>query len=225
MLNPLAKNLWERSEPMRLRGIVPFEHRMTVARGSSGSLLLHSPVALTPELAVELEGLGPVRYVVAPSLLHDLYLQPYFERFPEARFVAPPGLAELHPGLPACGVLDDGLDGEWRDDLRLMKIEGMPRADEWVFLHSETRTLIVADLIFNFGRVDSWVTRSLLRLAGTYGRPACSRLFRMLIKDRDAFLRSLARLWDWEFDRVVPGHGMILQSGGKPELRRIFSRL
>ncbi len=225
MLEPLAKDLWERSEPMKLRGIVPFEHRMTVARGASGALLLHSPVALTPELARELDGLGQVQCIVAPSLLHDLYLEPYLDRFSEAHFVAPPGMAASHPGLPVGGLLEDGLNGEWEDEFRLMKIDGMPRADEWVFLHSKTRTLIVADLIFNFGRVDSWITESLLRMAGTYGRPACSRLFRLLIKDRDAFLRSLAQLWDWDFDRVVPGHGKVLQSGGKPELRRIFSRL
>lgn len=37
---------------------------------------------------------------------------------------------------------------------------------------------------------------------------------------RAAFARSLLKVLDWDFDRVIMGHGDVLESGGPAELRR-----
>ena len=73
----------------------------------------------------------------------------------------------------------------------------------------------------------SWLpTISLiLRMAGTYGRVGTSRLFRMFIKDRPAFRASLDRVLQWDFDRVVVGHGDVVERGGKRALEQAWSFL
>jgi glyoxylase-like metal-dependent hydrolase (beta-lactamase superfamily II) len=47
-----------------------------------------------------------------------------------------------------------------------------------------------------------------------------SRLIRLLaVSDRAALHRSLAHVLEWDFDRVVPGHGDVLEHGGPNALR------
>lgn len=37
----------------------------------------------------------------------------------------------------------------------------------------------------------------------------------MAVKDREAFGRSARRVLGWQFDRVVPCHGDVIETGGK----------
>jgi hypothetical protein len=63
------------------------------------------------------------------------------------------------------------------------------------------------------------MTRLLFRFAGAYPGVRASRLFRALIRDRQAFLRSLDRILACDFDRVVMSHGSIIEQGGKAAIR------
>jgi hypothetical protein len=90
---------------------------------------------------------------------------------------------------------------------------------EHVFLHRPTRTLIVADLVFNFGPKSSRLTRSLFRWGGGIRAfPGVSRYFRFSIRDRAAFARSVQQMMQWDFDRIIVGHGDIIESSGKNKL-------
>src|SRR5690242_14804067 len=63
---PAPGQLWIAEMPAAKFGF-EFGARMTVVRLPGGGLFLHSPIALTPELRRELDALGPVRCVIAPS--------------------------------------------------------------------------------------------------------------------------------------------------------------
>ena len=107
--------------------------------------------------------------------------------------------------------------------LEVVLIDGMPKVNECVVLHRPTRTLVVADLVFNFG-AESGLWRKLFLTANrAYGRTDCSRLFRAMIRDRGRFADAVRRALAWEFDRVVMGHGEVIRSGGRERLRRVFS--
>ena len=67
-MRAIAEDLWVAEQPLRF-GLLQLGTRMTVVRLSDSSLLLHSPIALTESLRVEIEELGSVRYVVAPNRL------------------------------------------------------------------------------------------------------------------------------------------------------------
>ena len=224
-LTPLAPQLWVRSEPLRF-GLIRMNHRMTVIRRSSGELLVHSPVEYSRETHAALEQLGETSCFVAPSSYHDLYWKQWFEAFPSARFVAVPGMREQHSELPFTNGLDDLR--EWDDALEALPLEGIPRLNETAFLHRASRSLIVADLLFNFTgyekRLDG-ATKLTLKLAGTYGRVGVSRLFRMFIKDSTAFRRSLDRILQCDFDRVVVGHGDVVETDGRSAFERAWSFL
>jgi hypothetical protein len=64
-----------------------------------------------------------------------------------------------------------------------------------------------------------------LRLNRAYGGLATPLEVRLMCRDRTAARRSLDRLLGWEFDRVVVGHGAIVEHDGKRLVRQAFAWL
>src|ERR1041384_609511 len=86
-LESLSDNLW------RVKGALPgmsLERVMTVVRRGDGSLLLHSPIALDEARQAELEALGPIVALVAPTGGHRLDAPAYKARYPRALVFCPP---------------------------------------------------------------------------------------------------------------------------------------
>src|SRR5262249_27677276 len=71
ILEPFAEGVWLSFAPASFLGL-RFTSTMTVLRLSDGGLLVHSPVALTPERRRAVDSLGPVRHLYAPNVYHHL---------------------------------------------------------------------------------------------------------------------------------------------------------
>jgi len=125
----------------------PYPTRMAVARLSDGSVWVWSPVALTDELADEVQTIGPVRYIVSPNKLHHLFLYEWTDRWPEARLYAPPGLARKKPELPFYAELSDEPSPSWAADIDQVVFRGSLAMEEVAFFHRASRTAIIGDLI------------------------------------------------------------------------------
>jgi len=218
MLRKLAENLWVEERSQRFYGL-EVGTRMTVMRLADGSLLLHSPVSIDPQLRRELDSLGTVRYAVAPNRFHHLYAGEVETAYPEARLWVAPGVERKRPDLEFVGVLGDEAPEEWQDEVEQVFFRGRPFENEVSFLHRPSRTLVLCDLAFNFGPHAPLATRLLMRLVGGYGRFGPTRLDPILIRDRPAARRSFERILAWDFDRVVIAHGEVLEAGGPAALR------
>jgi len=223
-LRQLGPEICIAERPQRFYGL-EVGTRMTVIRLGGARLLLHSPVALDPELRRELDSLGRVCFVVAPNRVHHLYAGQVAEAYPEARLWVAPGLERKRPDLRFVAVLGDEAPAEWRGELEQVFFRGRPYENEVVFFHRASRTLILCDLAFNFGPSAAAPTRLLMRLLRSYGRFGPSKLDPLLIRDRRAARESLERILDWDFDRVVVAHGDVLESGGREALRQGYSWL
>src|SRR5262245_59263104 len=107
MLTRLDEGLFsaETEIPLPLGARLPL--RMTVLRLGDGSLCLHSPVAIDDALATEIAAQGEVRHIVAPNLLHHLFVKAALDRYPRALLHAARGLAEKRPDLRIDHVLGD----------------------------------------------------------------------------------------------------------------------
>ena len=92
-LTQLAPDLWVATRPLPLV-VGDIGTRMTVIRLRDGSLFLHSPVKLDAETRAALDAIGPVRAVVAPSLVHHFYVGDYGTAYPQATLYAAPGSGE-----------------------------------------------------------------------------------------------------------------------------------
>lgn len=222
LFRPIANDLWELERPLKVPGL-KIDHRMTVVRLNSGELWVHSPVEFDERIASALSELGQVCYFVAPSRFHDMHWPGWFERYPETAFYCVPGLRDEHPELPFQNVLSPSARRSWETELPKLFVGGMPKVNEFVFVHSASRTLLVADLVFNLrSEQQNAFGRLFLKLNGISGRMGCSRIFRRFIKDHATFRASIWQLLALDFDRVVPGHGDIVESGGKDIMQRAF---
>jgi len=193
----------------------PYPTRMAVARLSDASVWVWSPVALTPELAKEVEALGPVRHIVSPNKLHHLFLRQWFERWPDARVHAPPGLARKKPALRFDAELGDGPDPAWAADIDQAIFRGSLALEEAVFFHRASRTAIFGDLIQRFpeSQVSGW-KGALMRLDGLVGKNGSTpREWRASFLRRGPARAARERVLGWKPERLLIAHGECAQSG------------
>jgi len=221
-LRQWSDGIWIAEAPLRFFGI-PFGTRMTVVRLSDDSLLLHSPIPFSQRLRAQLDSLGPVRHVVSPNKLHHLFLGDALAVYPEARLYVPPGLGEKRPEFASAEQLADIAPVAWAGALEPLVVQGSRIMQEVVFLHRESRTLIVADLCENFGRHSPPLTRAVARVARMYGRPRMPPDWQLSFRDRAARRASFERLLALDFDRVILAHGALLDAGAKLVFQREYA--
>ena len=59
------------------------------------------------------------------------------------------------------------------------------------------------------------MARTFFRANGMSQRFGPSRLIRLAVSDREAFRESVQRIMEWDFERVIPSHGELLERDGK----------
>ena len=227
MLTTIAPGLFESTQPLRVAGF-DLGHRMTVVQLPGGELAIHSPVELSTSVARDVELLAErterVRWIIAPSVMHDLYLAEWMNHFPRAQLLHSPGLKlkglDLARTIPLSRESTAFFDGA----LEAIPIDGMPRINEFDFFHPASRTLIVADLIFNLAPGRGF-QKILQKVNGIHERTAPSRFFRQFISYDEGFQRAIAEILDKDFDRIIVGHGSKIEGGGKQVMREAFAWL
>jgi hypothetical protein len=221
MLRAFGSELWlADGPPVRFLGLVPYPTRMAVARLASGELWVWSPIALDAALAAEVDALGPVRQLVAPSKLHHLALGDWARRYPEARLHAAPGLAAKRPDLAFAGELGDAPDPAWAGQIEQVVFRGSRILDEVVFFHRVSRSVLVTDLVQRLepAQVSPWL-RGPLRVWGVVGERGSTPLeWRWLWWDRRAGRAALAQALAWNPDRLVVAHGACVAENGRDAL-------
>jgi hypothetical protein len=223
MLEQLSDSVWGHEQMIRFGGL-PLRHRMTVIRLLDGRVILHSPTAVSAQLTDEIRSIGTVAAVVAPSWWHDLYLRDWVRTFPNAKLYGTPMLTKWNRALPFAGALGNSAPPLWDGELEQRQVEGIGLfLDEVAFYHRASRTLIVADLLFNISESDAWITRTLASVViGPY--PGCrfARMYRPFIVDRRRFRSSIEDISTWDFDRIIVGHGDVVWGDGKRAFRSAF---
>jgi hypothetical protein len=224
-VKPVAPDLWVVETPLRFRGI-EVGRRMTVVRLASGGLLVHSPAPLNVELRESLAELGDVRFVVPASSMHGhLFMEQYRAAYPAAEIFSAPGLDRKRRDLSFDGLLGSTPDPRWQEDLDQAPVLGHRFVTELAFLHRQSRTLIVGDLCFMIGESAPAAMRALARATNAYGRPRPTPMFRLGLRNRVAARRSLDRILGWDFDRIIVGHGELLETGGHGTFRDAYAWL
>jgi hypothetical protein len=222
MLDRIADDVFAFSDDLRLPGGMLLPSRTTLVRHDGGRVLVHSPLAIDDARAAEIEALGEVDTIVAPSRIHFLFLEAAISRWPRARVLGAPGLEKKVRGvafepLPRRGEVC-GLD--------VLLVDGFPYIGEHVFLHAPSRTLVVTDLVFNVHATRDLGMQLFLRAAGAWQKTAQSRAWRYLFaRDMPAARRSRRELLAWEFERVVVAHGVVVERNAKPSLERALAWL
>lgn len=217
-MEDIAEDVWGFTGEIRMPAGVRFPLRMTGIRLPDGSMWLHSPVAIDDAMAWQIERLGPVQHLVAPSLIHNVHVAAARSRWPRARLYAAPGLRAKLPGLPIDEDLGASAPASWGGAVATFPIRGAA-THEVVFLHRPSRTLLVTDLAFNVVEPANVQTSAMLWITGSHGRFRSSKLWAWRwTQDRGAVADSVRRVLEQDFDRVVPCHGAIVDRDAEAAL-------
>jgi hypothetical protein len=223
-VTPFAEGLWLDTGPSSMLGW-QLTATMTVVRLGDGSLLLHSPIAMTPERRAAVEALGPVAHLYAPNLFHHLRIGDWAAAFPGARLHAPSNLSKKRPDLRIDRAHGTASEPAFAGVIEEHTIDGF-RLEETALFHRPSATLIVADLVHNVGRPEHGWTKLYTQMMGFYDRVALSRVLRWTaVSNKDAMRRALDRLLELPFERLILGHGAPVISDAKEALAAAFSWL
>jgi hypothetical protein len=219
-----ADGVWIDTAPVSFLGM-QLTATMAALRLSDGSLLLYSPLALTPERRAAIDPLGPVAHLSAPNVFHHRWIGEWAAAFPSARLHAPAGLAAKRRDLRIDRVHNAAPEPDFAGVVDELRIEGF-RLEESVLVYRPARTLVVADLVHNIGRPHHRWTKFYTRAMGFYDRVALSRVIRWTaFSDRAAARRSVDEVLSRPFDRLIVGHGAPLAAGGREALAAAYTWL
>jgi hypothetical protein len=222
MLTRFADEVWVEARDARFMGLETGT-RMTVVRLEDGGLFVHSAVALDDGLRREVDALGEVRAVVAPSVFHHLHVGPWMRAYPKAVFAACPGLEWKRTDLAFTSVMADQPDPAWARDLSQVYFSAR-RENEVVFYHARSRTMICSDALLNLSRHPAASTRVVARVMGNRG-PGLGWPERLMIRDRGLARRQVDRILEWDIDAVVLAHGDLVERDGRDVVRRAYAWL
>ena len=176
-----------------------FTTRMTVARLSDGPVWVNSPVLVSFETLKRITELGPVRRLLAATPRHVWRLAALGDEPPQA----------------------------WKDDFDQLAFKGNPLIAEVFFFHRRSRTVILDDLIQIHPMVKGKPFRNaLFKLEGAvspYGGLGVD--IRLSFIHRDLARQSLKKLLSWDFDKLIIGHGMCIETNAKAFAVRAFQWL
>jgi hypothetical protein len=204
-------------------GVVKIPVRMTVIRLRDRRLILHSPVPISSELRDQLDALGPVGFIVVPEA-HGRFASQASQSYPAAQILAAPNAPSRRKSPTFHASLADQPPAAWAGQVESHLVLGF-RLHEVVLFHRSSRTLVLTDLCFNIQRSSSKVARLFFRANGMWRHFGPSRIIRRIaVSDRSALQHSLEQLLQWDFDRILPGHGDVIEHGGRAALRAAWPR-
>lgn len=222
MLVPFADDIWTDTRRARFFGI-ECGSRMTVVRLRRGGLFIHSPVALDDQTRQQVDALGEVRAVVAPSLFHHLHVHAWMLAYPKAHFAACPGLDWKRSDLAWSSVLGDQPHPIWADDIDQVYFSAR-RENEVDFFVSQHKVMICADALLNVSTLPSLSSRIAARLMGNVA-PGVGWMEPLMIRDRRLARRQVDRILAWDFDRIVLSHGSMIDRDGPAVVRHAYAWL
>ncbi|KAJ4356455.1 uncharacterized protein N0V89_004488 [Didymosphaeria variabile] len=231
------------SVPFARFGRIKVGGRGTIVRLQNGSLAVFSPVALTEEVKQKVAELGEVKYITALDIEHHIFLGPWYAAYPNAKVLGPEGLPEKRKSqknedVPFAHVFtkDKPITSIDPDFDREFEWEYVPahQNKEIVFNHKPTRTLIEADLMFNYPSTEQYsrtgesattgvFTKIFGSLTNTQGAAQKKAIWYGISSgDRTGFARSVSKIHKWDFDRIIPCHGDVIENGGKGIFERVM---
>lgn len=252
VIRSVLPNIVTLSCPFLRFGHIKVGGRGTLVKLANDSLAVFSPVAFTPSVKAAIsEHLGgaSVAYLVALDQEHHIFLEQWHKEYPQAKVVMPetlPGLREKQSyfKIPEENSIlmkkgkageNYSVDSTFDSEFDVEYVDAHPNK-EIVVNHKPTRTLIEADLLFNLPATEQYsktgqsassgfLTKLFISLNGTHGSAIWQKRliwYGISSGNRKGYSASVAKIDKWDFDRIIPCHGDIIETGGKGIFEKVM---
>lgn len=238
------------SAPFLRFGRIKIGGRGTIVKLASGNLAVFSPVALTDKVKAELRsfGNGDIKYITALDQEHHIFLESWHKAWPDAKVIAPETLPSYREKqgyfkIPegSWTLFKKGDQASWKVSEEFdrefdMEYVSAHQNQELVFNHKPSKTLIEADLMFNLPATEQfsksgvdagsgYLTKLFCGINHTQGNATWQKRFiwyAISAGDRPGFNASVSRIAKWDFERLIPCHGDVIETGGKGIFEKIM---
>ena len=188
-----------------------------------------------------------VGYIAALDYEHHIFVTEWAKAFPSAKLLGVEGLPEKREKDKATAgntfqhVWTQKNKGEMKVDAEFdrefdYEYVGSHANKELVFCHRPNKTLIEADMMFNlpareqFSRTGDdpttgFLTKLFIGMQNTVGAATWQKRFLWYAAssgDRKGFNQSAQKIAGWDFERIIPCHGDVIESGGKGIFEKVF---
>ncbi|CAL1708877.1 unnamed protein product [Somion occarium] len=218
----------------RFFGLFPMGGRSTAVKLSDGSVWVVASTPLSPETKETVDNMGIVKYIIAPDVDHHLFLSEWKKAYPEARLIGVQGLPDK---MESHRWKYDGLYGidssetryGFEDEIQSCYFSGFSKKDV-AFLHIPSKTLIVADLIFNLPANEQFSKSKtsskipfLFPKLEPYGKAMRDFVWGEG-KNKDEMRKDAKTVASWDFERIIPCHGDVIENDAKKAWESAYSR-
>jgi hypothetical protein len=114
--------------------------------------------------------------------------------------------------------LHDGQFSKAVPEFEALPLAGVPFWDETVLYHRPTQSLLGADIVCSAGVHDHFTWRFGARITGCYERVRVPPDARKKLADKAAAARSLHAILQRPAERLIIGHGDIIEQGCRDQL-------
>lgn len=240
VIREIAPGLRIFSKPFARFGIAPIGGRTTAVKLSDGRVLVAVSSPLSQATRASVDELGPVKYLVALDAVHYLYLKEWKTAYESAHVAGVAGSEK------SSGVKHDGVWGRDTQPLGTDPVVNAEFKSEWfsghpsedvALLHIPSKTLIQADLLFNLPAKEQYsapgAPSPLSGLMGWFGLGTKmtpwtdmhkSVVWNLIAKDKAKMAWSASVVGSWDFNRIIPCHGDVIEEKGNEAWRTAFSR-
>ncbi|KZO89969.1 hypothetical protein CALVIDRAFT_551709 [Calocera viscosa TUFC12733] len=223
VIREVASGVWIFSRPFSRFGILPVGGRSTAIKLGSGDVWVLASTQLDDPTKAKLHELGPVKYIIAADAVHNLFISQFKLEFPEAKCIGVEPLLEKRKDITWDGAYGkDAPDTKYGYEPEIQAHHFPSHVNQDVaFLHAPSKTLIEADLLFNLPAKEQYSkTKSPNSLAiqwsGFGPDSALHKRFGLLIgKNKDVMRSDVQAVATWDFDRIIPCHGDVIEKDGK----------
>ncbi|THH13984.1 hypothetical protein EW146_g6295 [Bondarzewia mesenterica] len=229
VIREVTKDVWTFSKPFMRLGFLPIGGRSTAIKLSNGDVWVLASTPLTDDTKKTLANLGPVKYIISADAVHHLYLGEFKKAYPEAKLLAVEEVVEKkkNEGLEFAGFWGDkqrepkfGFEGE----IKSCYFSGFKNKDV-AFLHEPSKTLVEADLLFNMPAIEQYSRSWFSGRTPFFGNPYSTLQKKMMWSlgvDKEAMKRDARTVAGWDFNRIIPCHGDVIEKDGNKAWRATY---
>ncbi|KAG1868459.1 hypothetical protein F4604DRAFT_1775651 [Suillus subluteus] len=228
VIREVAKDVWIFSRPFARLGIFPMGGRSTAIKLQQGGVWVLASTPLTQDTRNKIDELGEVKYIIGADAVHHLFLGEFKRAYPNAKLI---GVEGAIGNMSDKSLRFDGLWGRdppgtnygFEDEIKHCYFSGF-RNEDVAFLHTPSKSLIEADLLLNLPANEQYSKSS----SSVYGTIKPDSWFhRAIIKstttNAEAMRRDATTVANWDFDRIIPCHGDVIETDGNRMWRALYN--
>ncbi len=213
-LQKIAEHIWTLEYPLQLFGL-KLGRRVTILETKPGQLFIHSTGPFTIDESAAIYDLGNVNFIIEATTLHDTFSKEGQAAFPETPYLVPEHFPAKRMGEQARFISVSST--LLADHLQVQKLMGMQFINEYAMYHPQTKSLLLGDVLLNLEDATGYSKFAFKYTAGVKTWPAIDRPFKMSIKNKQDFQKSLQTIYQWDFERIIMAHGHIIHNNAKEE--------